>query len=75
MAFQELNKEFEAQHYQLHQASQWADQAQRDKISLYGELELRNQIFREDHESCCREINELRSICCEEAFRARTRTK
>ena len=52
MAFQEFNQEFEAQRFQLHQASQWADQAQRDKISLYGELELRNQIFREDHESC-----------------------
>ena len=40
-AFQEINQEFESQRFQLQQASRWADQAQRDKISLYGGLELR----------------------------------
>ena len=44
-AFQEINQEFETQRFQLHQASRWADQAQRDKISLYEELELRNGLF------------------------------
>ena len=39
----------ESQRFQLHQASRSADQAQRDKISLYGELELRNGLFQEDH--------------------------
>ena len=40
-ALEEINQEFESQRLQLHQASRWADQARRDKISLYGELELR----------------------------------
>ena len=35
-AFREINQEFESQRFQLHQASRWADQAQRDKISSYG---------------------------------------
>ena len=39
-ALQEINQELESQRFQLHQASRWADQAQRDKISLYGELDL-----------------------------------
>ena len=55
-AFQEINEEFESQRFQLHQASQWADQAQRDKISLCGELELRNRLFQEDHARDCQEI-------------------
>ena len=38
-ASQEINQEFESQRFQLHQASRLADQAQRDKISLCGELE------------------------------------
>ena len=39
IAFQEINQEFEYRRNQLQQASRWADQAQRDKISLSGELE------------------------------------
>ena len=71
IAFREINQEFESQRFQLHQARRWADQAQRDKISLYGELELINRLFQEDHASDCQEIEELRSICCEETDRAR----
>ena len=37
--FHEINQEFESQRFQLHQASRWGDQAQRDKISVYGELD------------------------------------
>ena len=37
IALCEINQEFEPQRLQLRQASQSADQAQRDKISLYGE--------------------------------------
>ena len=33
-AFHEINQDFESQRFQLLQASRWADQAQRDKISL-----------------------------------------
>ena len=71
MLFKRLIKNFESQRFQLHQASRRADQAQRDKISLYGELELRNRLFHEDNARDCQEIEELRRICCEETDRAR----
>ena len=34
-----INQEFESQRFQQQQANQWADQAQREKISLYGQME------------------------------------
>ena len=71
IVFQEINQEFESQRFQLLQASRWADQAQRDKISLYGELECRNKLFQEYHARDCQEIEELRRICCEETDLAR----
>ena len=37
-SFQEINQELETQRFRLNQASRWADQAQRDNISLYGEI-------------------------------------
>ena len=40
-------------------------------ISLYGALKLRNVLFQENHARDCQEIEELKSICCEEADRAR----
>ena len=49
----------------------WADQSQCDKISLYGELELRNRLFQDNHARDCKEIEELRRIDCEETDRAR----
>ena len=52
-AFQEINQEFESQRFQLHQVNRWTDQTQRDKISLYGELELRNGLFQENHVRDC----------------------
>ena len=52
-AFREIYQEFESQRFQLHQASRWADQAQRHKISSYVELELRNGLFQEDHAMDC----------------------
>ena len=63
VAVHEINQEFESQRVQLQQASRWADQARRDKISLYGELELRNRLFQENHARDCQEIEELRRIC------------
>ena len=56
---------------QLQQAKQWADQAQRDKMSLYGELEMRKRLFREHQAKDCQEIEELRRTCCEETDRGR----
>ena len=69
-AFQEINRQFESQQFQLHPASRWADQAQRDKISLYGDLELRKRLFQENHARDCQEIEDLRRICREETDRA-----
>ena len=48
-SFQEINQGFGSHRFRLDQASRWADQAQRDKISLYGEFELRNRVFQESH--------------------------
>ena len=39
IALREINLEFKSQPFQLQLAKGWADQAQRDEISLYGELE------------------------------------
>ena len=41
------------------------------KISLCGELETRNQLFQETRTKDCREIEELRSRCCQESDKAR----
>ena len=43
------DREFESQFLELCQANQWADQAQREKINLCGELEMRNRLFQENH--------------------------
>ena len=67
IAFREINQEFESQRFQLHQASRWADLAQRDKITLYGELDLRNRLFQGDYAKDCQE----RRICCQQSNRAR----
>ena len=40
-------------------------------MSWYGELELRNRLFQEDHARDCHEIEELSRICCEETDQAR----
>ena len=60
-ACQEINQEFESFRFQLHHASRY--QAQRDKIILYGELELRNRLLQESRARNCQEVEELRSIC------------
>ena len=39
IALHEINQEFESQRLQLQQLNQWADQAQRDRISLHGRIE------------------------------------
>ena len=38
IAFFEINRELESERLELYQANQWADQAQREKINLCGEL-------------------------------------
>ena len=65
-----INQAFEPPRPQPQQANQWADQAQGDKISLYGDLEMRNRLFRENQAKDCQEIEELRRTCCGEIDRA-----
>ena len=48
MALSEINRELESQRLELYQANQWADQAQREKISLCGELEMSTGLFLEN---------------------------
>ena len=45
MALYETDGELESHRLKLHQANQCADQAQREKINLCGELEMRNRRF------------------------------
>ena len=71
IALHEINQEFESQRLQLQQANHWDDQAQGEKISLCGELEVRNRLFRENRAKDCQDIEELRRICFEETDRAR----
>ena len=71
IALHEINQEFESQRLQLQQANTWADQAQRDKISLHGELELRKSLVRENQAKDWQEIEELRRTGCEETDRVR----
>ena len=71
IALYEINQEFGSQRFQLQQANQWADQAERDKISFYREFEMRKRLFRENQAKDCQDIEEVRTICCEETHRAR----
>ena len=53
VAVYETNRELESQRLEPYQANQWADQAQREKINLFGELEMRNRIFQENRARDC----------------------
>ena len=37
----------------------------KEKISLCGELEMKNSFFQENHTKTCQAIGDLRRICCE----------
>ena len=62
----ESQRELESERLQLRQASQWADQAQREKINLCGELELRNFFHEESYARSCQETEELKRRCYRE---------
>ena len=66
-----LTRSLSPNDYSYNRANQWADQARRNEISLCGDLEMRNGLFRENQAKDCQEIEELRRICCEETHRAR----
>ena len=70
IALHESCRELETQRLQLLQANIW-DNARSERISLCGELEMRNKLFQESRTKDCQEIEELRRRCCEESDRAR----
>ena len=61
--FMKTNRELESQRLELHQAHQWTDQAQGERINLCGEMEMRSRLFQESRSRNCQEIGELRRIC------------
>ena len=70
IALHESYRELETQRLQLLQENLW-DNAQSDRISLCGELGMRNNLFKKSRTKDCQEIEELRRRCCEESDRAR----
>ena len=42
VALYDANRELESQRLEFYQANQWADEAQREKLNLCGELEVKN---------------------------------
>ena len=77
IALCEIKQEYESQRLQQQQqqqqqqANQCAGQAQRKRMSLYGELEMRKRLLREHPAKDCQEIEELKRTCCEEIGPAR----
>ena len=49
-------RELESQRLQMHQANQVADQPQREKISLCGELEMINRLFKKIAQELARQL-------------------
>ena len=58
----ETHRELESKQLQLQQANLWAENAQRERINLCGELEMRNRLFQKSRAEEC---------CCEASDRAR----
>ena len=64
IALCETNWELESQRLELYQANQWADQAQREKMNLCEELEMRNRLFQECRARNCQEVKDLTKYLC-----------
>ena len=62
----ESRRELESQRRQLLEANQWADQAQRERIHLCSELEMKNRLHQECYARSCQENEELRRRCFSE---------
>ena len=71
IALDETNRQLVSQRLEPYHAYQWADQAQRAKICLFGNLIARNRSYQEIRAKDCQEIEEPRRICCEQGDRAR----
>ena len=63
----EVNQELESQRSKLQQRNQSADHVHRGKTRRYGELQVKKRFCRKNHAKDCQEIEESRTICCEEA--------
>ena len=62
----ESQRERESQKQQLLVANQKADQAQRERIHLCSELDMKNRLHRECYARSCQEIEELKRRCYKE---------
>ena len=62
----ESQRELQSQRRQLLEANQWADQAQRQRMHLCSELEMKNRLHQECHATSCQEIEEFRRRCYKE---------
>ena len=62
-SFIESQRELESQGRQLLEANQWADQAQRQRIHLCSELEMKNRLHPECYTRSCQEIEALKRRC------------
>ena len=71
LALYESQQQLESQKRESPQASQWADQAQRERINLCGDLEMRSRIHYENQVSTNKDSEELRRICSEEENQVR----
>ena len=69
----ESQRELGSQRLQLSEANQWADQAQRERIHLCSELEMKNRLHRECYARSCQEIEELKRRCYQEENAVRRR--
>ena len=67
----ESQRELGSQRQQLVMANHWADQAQRERIHLCSELEMRRHLHQESEARNCQEIEELKRRCCQEVIAAR----
>ena len=56
----ESRRELESQRRQLLESNQWADQAQRERIHLCSELEMKNRLHQECCARSCQEIEEVK---------------
>ena len=67
----ESQRELESQRQPLLMANHWADQAQRERIHLCSELEMRSHLHQEGYARSYQEIDELKRRCCQEENAAR----
>ena len=68
----ESQRELGSQRQQLVMANHWADQAQRERIHLCSELEMRRHLHQESEARNCQEIEELKRRCCQEVNSSKT---